>query len=213
MNNVLQAVLGSAQLLLGESVQPSIRKRLETLERTVIDAADIMRRVRAFAEARTLSHAAPVDLNQLVRDLLATRRAPWTAAVADGTIEVAFEPGDIPEVLGLAAPLREVLVALILNAVEALPHGGRITVRTRAIGEAVHCEVADSGPGMSHEVRSRAFEPFFTTKGPRHQGLGLSMAYGIVRRHRGELEISRDAGQGGAVTFHLPLRDHAVRVD
>ena len=213
VNNVLQAVLGSAQLLLGESVQPSIRKRLETLERTVIDAADIMRRVRAFAEARTLSHAAPVDLNQLVRDLLATRRAPWTAAVADGTIEVAFEPGDIPEVLGLAAPLREVLVALILNAVEALPHGGRITVRTRAIEEAVHCEVADSGPGMSHEVRSRAFEPFFTTKGPRHQGLGLSMAYGIVRRHRGELEISRDAGQGGAVTFHLPLRDHAVRVD
>jgi signal transduction histidine kinase len=131
--------------------------------------------------------------------------------VADGTIELAFEPGDIPEVLALPGALREVLVALILNGVEALPEGGQITVRTWATGEAVHCAVADSGPGMSHEVRGRALEPFFTTKGPRHQGLGLSMAHGILRRHRGELEISRDERQGGVVTFHLPLGDHAVR--
>jgi signal transduction histidine kinase len=210
VNNVLQAVLGSTQLLLRESVEPRARKRLETLERTVLDAADIMRRVKAFAEARTLSHATPVDLNQLVRDLLETRRAPWADAVADGTIELTFEPGDIPEVLGLAAPLREVLVALILNAVEALPERGRITVRTWATREAVYCAVADSGPGLSEEVRHRALEPFFTTKGARHQGLGLSMACGIIRRHRGELEIARAEGQGGVVTFHLPPHDHAV---
>lgn len=205
VNNVLQAILGSAQLLLQERAEPRTRKRLETLERTVVDAADIMRRVKAFTEARTLSDAIPLDLNQLVRDLLDTRRAQWADAVADGTIELAFEPGDIPEVLALAAALREVLVALILNAVEALPDGGRITVRTWATGEAVYCAVADSGPGMSDEVRHRALEPFFSTKGPRHQGLGLSVAYGIIRRHRGELEISPDEGQGGVVTFHLPL--------
>jgi PAS domain S-box-containing protein len=205
VNNVLQAILGSAQLLLQEPAEPGTRKRLETLERTVVDAADIMRRVKAFAEGRTLSDAMPLDLNQLVRNLLDTRRAQWADAVADGTIELAFEPGDIPEVLALASALREVLVALILNAVEAVPDGGRIMVRTWATREAVYCAVADSGPGMSDEVRHRALEPFFSTKGPRHQGLGLSMAHGIIRRHRGELEISRDEGQGGVVTFHLPL--------
>jgi PAS domain S-box-containing protein len=211
VNNVLQAVLGSAQLLLHESEEPKTRNRLEILERTTMDAAAVMRRVRAFTEAATLSDALPLDLNQLVRDLLDARGLPWADAVADGTIELAFEPGDIPEVLALPTPLREVLVALIANAVEALRDGGRIQVRTWATPEAVYCAVADSGPGMSDEVRHRALEPFFSTKGPRHQGLGLSMAYGIIRRHRGELEIARDEGQGGVVTFHLPPHRRAVR--
>jgi len=176
-----------------------------------MDAADIMRRVKSFTEATTLSDAMPLDLNQLVRDLLDARGTPWADLAAAGTIEVAFEPGDISEVLALPAPLREVLVALILNSVEALPGGGRITLRTWATPEAVYCAVADSGKGLSDEVRHRALEPFFTTKGPRHQGLGLSLAYGIVRRHRGELEIPRGEGQGGVVTFHLPPHRHAGR--
>ncbi len=204
VNNVLQAVLGSAQLLLREPTEPRVRKRLETLERSTMDAADIMRRVRSFTEATTLSNAMPVDLNQLVHDLLDARGTQWADLVAAGTIELAFEPGEISEVLALPAPLREVLVALILNAVEALPGGGRIALRTWATPEAVYCAVADSGKGLSDDVRHRALEPFFTTKGPQHQGLGLSMAYGIIRRHRGELEIPRDEGQGGVVTFHLP---------
>lgn len=212
VNNVLQAVLGSAQLLLRDCDEPKSRKRLETLERTTMDAAAIMRRVKTFTEATTLSDAMPLDLNQLVRDLLDARGTPWADVVADGTTELAFEPGEIPEVLALPGPLREVLVALILNAVEALPEGGRIVVRTWATLEAVHCTVTDSGPGVSDEVRHRAFEPFFSTKGPRHRGLGLSMAYGIIRRHRGELEVPRNEGQGGVVTFHLPPHRAARRV-
>jgi PAS domain S-box-containing protein len=211
VNNVLQAVLGSAQLLLQEIEEPGSRKRLETLERTTMEAAAIMRRVKAFAEATTLSGAVPLDLNQLVRDLLGARGAQWADAVVDTNIALAFEPGEIPKVFGLPAPLREVLVALILNAVEAMPGEGRILVRTWATADAVYCAVGDSGPGMSDEVRHRAFEPFFSTKGPQHQGLGLSLAHGIIRRHRGEIEIPRDAGQGGVVTFHLPPHRQAAR--
>jgi signal transduction histidine kinase len=211
VNNVLQAILGCAQLLLHEEKEPGTRKRLRTLEKTALDAADVMRRVKAFTEARVLSDGAPLDLNQLVRDVLDPSRAPWVDTVAEGAIRLTFEPGDIPEVLGHAGALREALVALILNAVEALPDGGRISVRTWATREAVCCAVADSGPGMSNEVRHRALEPFFSTKGRRHRGLGLSMAYGIVRRHRGVLEISGEEGQGGVVIFHLPLHDAAAR--
>jgi len=207
VNNVLQAVLGSAQLLLHESQEPRTRKRLQTLERTAMDAAAIMRRVRAFTEATTLSDAMPLDLNQFVRDLLGARGLPW----ADRSIELAFEAGDIPKVLAVPTSLREVLVALIVNAAEAMSDGGRILLRTWATPEAVYCAVADSGPGMSDEVRHRALEPFFTTKGPRHQGLGLSMAYGIIRRHRGELEILRNEGRGGVVAFHLPSPGRGVR--
>jgi signal transduction histidine kinase len=180
-------------------------------DRVVGEAAAIMRRVKTFAEATTLSGAVPLDLNQLVRDLLGARGAQWADAVADTNIELAFEPGEIPKVFGLPTPLREELVVLILNAVEALPDGGRILVRTWAAADAVYCAVGDSGPGMSDEVRHRACEPFFSTKGPRHQGLGLSLAHGIIRRHCGELEIPRNAGQGGVVTFHLPPHRRAAR--
>ncbi|MFI5325369.1 MAG: GAF domain-containing protein [Candidatus Rokuibacteriota bacterium] len=211
VNNVLQAVLGSTQLLLRETAEPRVQKRLETLERTIIDAADIMRRVRSFTEATTLSNATPLDLNQLVRDLLDTSGAPWAPLVSAGTIEVTLEPGEIPQVLALPSSLREVLVALILNAVEALSGQGRVRLSTWATLEAVYCAVADSGRGLSDEVRHRALEPFFTTKGPRHQGLGLSLAYGIIRRHSGELEILKDKGQGGTVVFHLPIHRHDNR--
>ena len=210
VNNVLQAVLGSAQLLLHDPQEPKTRKRLEALEQTAMSAAAIMRRVKAFTDATTLSGALPLDLNRLVRDLLDARGMSWADAVADGTIELAFEPGDIPQVPALPGPLREVLVALILNAVEALPAGGRILLRTWATPEAVYGSVADSGPGMSDEARHRALEPFFSTKGPRHQGLGLSLAYGIIRRHRGELEIARGERPGGVVTFHLPTHRPAA---
>jgi PAS domain S-box-containing protein len=209
VNNVLQAILGSAQLLLRESAEPRARMRLESLAGAVVDAADVMRRVKVFTEAKTQSDAMRLDLNQLVRELLDTPRAQWAEAVADGTIELVFEPGPIPEVLVVAAAFREALVAVILNAVESVPGRGRIVVRTWGTPGVVHCGVGDSGPGMPDEVRHRALEPFFSTKGPRHQGLGLSMAYGIVRRHRGELEISRDEGRGGGalVTLSLPEAD------
>lgn len=139
VNNVLQAVLGSTQLLLREIAEPRVQKRLETLERTIIDAADIMRRVRSFTEATTLSNAMPLDLNPLVRDLLDTRGAPWAPLVSAERIEVTLEPGEIPQVLALPSSLREVLVALILNAVEALPGEGRVRLSTWATLEAVYC--------------------------------------------------------------------------
>ena len=97
----------------------------------------------------------------------------------------------------------EVLRNLLLNAIEALPSGGRIAVRTWASDDSVLCSVADSGPAMSEEARRRALEPFFTTKEALHLGLGLSVAYGIVHRHGGRLDI--ESGEGGTVaTVRLP---------
>jgi CheY-like chemotaxis protein len=97
-----------------------------------------------------------------------------------------------------------VLVNLLTNAVEALPDGGRITLKTWASPEFVHCSVADTGLGMSPDVQRRAFEPFFTTKGVRRTGLGLSVGYGTLRRHGGDLTIETAEGGGTTVMLRVP---------
>jgi CheY-like chemotaxis protein/anti-sigma regulatory factor (Ser/Thr protein kinase) len=121
-------------------------------------------------------------------------------------VETALEP--VPPVPGQAAELREVLINLIFNAVEAMPLGGGIVLKTRLVGDRVEITVDDTGFGMSKAVQSRAFEPFYTTKS-RGTGLGLSVAYGIIARHRGEILVASREGRGTTVTILLPVASEA----
>jgi CheY-like chemotaxis protein len=119
-------------------------------------------------------------------------------------IQIVTELGKIPLVIGSAPDLRQALMNLILNAVDALPQGGTITLRTHSDSSRVTLEVADTGMGMTEEVRRRCLEPFFTTKGDRGTGLGLSMVYGILERHAGTIDIQSEVGKGTTFTIHLP---------
>ena len=121
-------------------------------------------------------------------------------------IDIARELGDVPPVRGDESALREVLTNLIFNAVDAMPRGGKITMRTRRDGNFALIEVADSGTGMTEEVRKRCLEPFFTTKGERGTGLGLSMVFGIIQRHTGTVEIESEVGKGTTFILRLPLQ-------
>jgi two-component system cell cycle sensor histidine kinase/response regulator CckA len=183
---------------------PEIRRDLEAVEQAARNGADVIQRLMGFTEARPVVPTVPVDLNQLAQNALETTRSQWRdEARARGIqIRVLLEPG-IPAVAGEPTELQEVLRNLLLNAIEALPSGGRITVRTWASNGSVLCSVADSGAAMSEEARRRALEPFFTTKEALHLGLGLSVAYGIVHRHGGWLDI--ESAEGGTVaTVRLP---------
>ena len=120
-------------------------------------------------------------------------------------IDVAFEQGSPPAISGRSAEIREVMTNLILNAVDALPAGGRIAVRTRGEPGRAVVSVSDSGVGMSGDVKRRVFEPFFTTKGVKRTGLGLAVAYGTIRRHGGQVEVESEEGRGTTVTFWLPV--------
>jgi CheY-like chemotaxis protein len=111
----------------------------------------------------------------------------------------------VPPVAGHPAELRQVLTNLILNAVDALPKGGTITISTRPGARAIEVSVADTGVGMSEEVRRRIIEPFFSTKGPKGTGLGLAMVYGIVARHGGEVVVASREGHGSTFTIRLPI--------
>jgi len=207
VNNVLQALLGRVQLVLQKIEEPAAIQDLELSERTILEAGQVLRRLRRFCEVRTLSNTEPMDLNRLVRQAVDGGRADWLGerSATGSRLAVRTELGDIPHVAGQPMAFLEALSILLANAVEALPGGGDITIRTWRSEGAVHCMVADSGVGMSEDVRRRAMEPFFTTKGPERRGLGLSVAYGIVQRHQGEIEITSDEGAGTQVTVTLPL--------
>jgi CheY-like chemotaxis protein len=155
----------------------------------------------------------PVDLNELVEDVVELTRPRWQNELAARgvRVETTLELGSVPMVGADPPSVREVLMNLILNAVDALPSGGNIVLRTWASADGVHCSVRDDGIGMSPELRRRVLEPFFTTKGVKSTGLGLSVNYGIIERHGGELTIDTEEGVGTTVTFRLPVAKRRPR--
>jgi GAF domain-containing protein/CheY-like chemotaxis protein len=207
LNNLLAVVLGRIQLVIPKTEAPEARRDLALAERAALDGADVVRRMRGFSRGYPAPSLIAVDLSRLAAEAVEMTRSRWSGeATARGIrIETTLEAGAVPAVAGEPAALREVLVNLILNAIDALPAGGRIALRTWASGEHVHCAVSDDGIGMSPEVQRRAVEPFFTTKGVRRTGLGLSVGYGILRRHGGDLTIESTEGQGTEVTLRVPL--------
>ncbi len=207
LNNLLAVALGRIKLVRRKVEEPTVQRSLEIAERAALDAAEVVRQVRGFSQAQPVLEAVPVDLNQLAHEVLGLTRPHWQdeAQLRGIRIQASLEPGQIPAITGDPTSLREVLMSLLLNAIDALPKGGRITVRTWASTQGVHGSVADTGEGMSEKVRRRALEPFFTTKGPKSTGLGLSVTYGIIQRHGGDLAIESAEGQGTTVTFRLPL--------
>ncbi len=170
--------------------------------------AEIVRRLQAFTRAEPPSEATRVDLNEVVQHTLELTRPRWQdePSVRGVRIDAVLELGRIPPVLGDSFTLHEVVMNLVFNAVDALPDGGRLTIKTWASEHWVHCSVADTGVGMPEHVQRRAVEPCFTTKGPNATGLGLSIAHGILKRHRGDLVFESTEGRGTTVTMSLPLR-------
>jgi GAF domain-containing protein/ActR/RegA family two-component response regulator/anti-sigma regulatory factor (Ser/Thr protein kinase) len=206
LNNLMAVVLGRAQLLLMKRPEPSTEASLRSIERAAVEAADTVRRIQGFSGGSERSSAGRFDLNAVVQEAIEFTRSRWQneAKVQGALIEVFAKPGPIPEVMGQPTEIREAIINLILNAVDALPGGGTITLATQAEAGHVTLSVHDSGVGMSEEVARRAFEPFFTTKGVKRTGLGLAMAYGTVQRHGGQIALESEPGRGTMVRLTLP---------
>ena len=209
LNNLLAVVSGRLQLLLmraPDATDTTLRKPLETADRAVRDAAEVVRRVLEFSAAQPVPETRRVDLNEIAADVIELTRPRWqdAAQLQNATVDIRFEPGEDVVVAGEPAALREVVMNLVLNALDAMPNGGCLTVRTWVDDGWVYCSVGDTGAGMSAETRQRALEPFFTTKGPKGVGLGLSVSLGIVQRHRGEMDIDSGEGRGTVVKLRIP---------
>jgi signal transduction histidine kinase len=210
-NNSLMSVIGYSELLLNDDEllddRATVREYLTIMNTAGQDASQVISRLRDFYRPREATDIfSRVDLNELVEQAVALTQPKWKGqALAEGrTITVVLDLAKILPVSGNAAELREVATNLIFNAVDAMPAGGTITLRSSSeMGQAV-LAVTDTGAGMTEEVRHRCLEPFFSTKGEKGTGLGLSMAIGIIKRHEGSLEIESTLGHGTTFRLRLP---------
>jgi signal transduction histidine kinase len=207
LNNLLTIVVGRIQLMRRRVEDERLAGQLEIVERAAKDGAEVVRRLQQFAGMRRTAEPRTVDLNHIVKDVLEMTRGRWQDSARAHGAEIVVESRltPLPQMPGDAAALREMLTNLVLNAVDALPRGGRLTIDTSRSGSTAVIAVADTGLGMPEDVRLRAHEPFFTTKGVRSTGLGLSVAFGIARRHGGELILQSEIGHGTTVRVILPL--------
>jgi signal transduction histidine kinase len=213
-NNLLAIVLGKTQLMLPRAPEGPMREGLAAVEEAAWRAADVVRRLQGFAATSMETGAGPVDLVSVVRDALALTRALWKdEAEARGTpIEVVTVLDKVPHLDGQAPALREAVMNLILNALDAMPRGGRLGLTTRRADGGAELDVSDSGEGMPEDVRRQIFDPFFTTRAPQRTGLGLSVVHGVVNRHHGSVRVRSEPGGGTTVTLWLPA-GHAREVE
>jgi GAF domain-containing protein/ActR/RegA family two-component response regulator len=209
-NNLLAAILGRTQLLLRFIEESKFRQWLQVIERSAMDGAQTVRRLQEFARVRRDQPLVPVDLNQVVHDALEITQSRWREEALRRGVNVAVQTRLTPlsPVAGDPAELREAMTNLILNAVDAMPEGGTLTLTTAALmdGE-VELAVSDTGVGMSEAVRQKIFDPFFTTKGPQGTGLGLAMTYGIVSRHGARITVDSQEGRGSTFRIVFPTTD------
>jgi signal transduction histidine kinase/ActR/RegA family two-component response regulator len=204
-NNTLAGILGRAQLMLRTNDREKLSRGLEIIIKTAEDGAKTVKRIQDFARQRRDHDFAPVSVDQLLFDVSEMTRPRWKdSAEADNIyIQLNVRINSKALVRGDESELREVLVNMVFNAVDAMPTGGTLTLATDEDEEHVIISVSDTGCGMPPEVRSRIFDPFFTTKGKAGNGLGLAVSYGIILRHEGTIEVVSEAGSGS--TFHLKL--------
>jgi PAS domain S-box-containing protein len=214
INNAISPVsLYTEALLEREQLSPRARSHLEVIQRAVDDVAQTVQRMGEFYRQREPQlHLIPVELNKLVRQVIDLTRARWSDMAQQRGVNIEMrpelEPG-LPQIAAVESQIRDALVNLVFNAVDAMPQGGLLTIRTHSgpgsgWTRLVHLEVIDQGVGMDEQTRRRCLEPFFTTKGERGTGLGLPMVYGVVQRHGASLDIESEPGKGTNVRLSFP---------
>ena len=219
-NNVLALIMGYSELLLNDNGRADRKEKTSKYLLTVIgaaqDAAQMVNRLSQFHRRPSETDLKQrVRLGQIVEQAIALTMPKWKGqAMARGVyIKVMQQLDKVPDIAGDPAELRELLTNMIFNAVDAMPDGGTVTVKIYAHGDCVVLKVADTGTGMTEEVRQRCLEPFFTTKGEGGSGLGLAMIYGIVQRHGGTLDIKTELGVGTKFEILLPIYEGIQKED
>ena len=216
-NNALAPILGFSELLLMKPETlldtKKVRNYVEVIHTAAKDSAKVVSRLREFYRYREDPEVfTPVVINDLVLQVISLTQPRWKdQALAVGTnIDFRTEMENVPTVPGNESELREMLVNLVFNAIDAIPKRGTITIRTEVQGRWLVVTVSDDGIGMSEEVKVRCMEPFFSTKDDQGTGLGLGSVHGIVRRHEGEIDIQSEEGHGTSVAVSLPLDKHVT---
>lgn len=212
LNNSLTVIQGRAQLLMMRTTDEAVVKSLKIITSAVEEGSKTLRRILEFARRDSSREFAPVELGELLTSSIEIARPKWQSKSSATKINVKVECHEPVYVTGELAELREVVLNLIFNAVDAMPEGGMMEVGTRGEIDSGCFWVADTGNGMSVETAARIFEPFYTTKGKGGTGLGLSASHGIISRHNGEILVVSEPGEGTRFEVRLPICDKISRM-
>ena len=210
-NNALMPIVGLSTYFLSDpdalNNPDRLRADIEAIRASATAAADVVRRLREFYRPEDALDTTSVDLGKLVQHVMLLTEPAWKVqAGAEGReIRILSDIGDFPAIPANEPRLREALVNLVLNAVDAMPKGGAIRFSAESNAETFALRISDTGIGMPDDVRKRCFEPFFTTKGKRGSGLGLAMVYGIVTHHGGQITVESEKDKGTTFAIRLPL--------
>jgi PAS domain S-box-containing protein len=184
------------------------RRYLSTIQSAIGDIVGITTRLRAFYKVEEQSEVEALDIRELFDSVLELSRPRWKDIPNRKGVEIRMQQevaSRLPPLLGNLTEVREALINLVFNAVDALPQGGTITLRARKMQDLLCLEVADSGVGMTEEQKRRCIEPFYTTKGAEGSGLGLSVVFGAIQRYKGKMEIESEPGKGTTVRLLFPV--------
>jgi CheY-like chemotaxis protein len=184
-----------------------LQRNLDIITQAALDGGNTIKRIQNFTRRRADRDFLVHDVNRLLSDAVDITRTRWKdeSELAGRHINVRTDLASELLCAGDATELREVFINLILNAIDAMPQGGELSITTRFEDDCCVIRIKDTGEGMPEEVRSRIFDPFFTTKGVDGNGLGLSVSYGIVTRHNGRIEVESTPGFGTIFTIILPI--------
>jgi PAS domain S-box-containing protein len=225
INNALSPVVLSTDALLEREPQLSAQGRgyLKVIQRAIDGVAQTVARLREFYRHREPQLAlAPIQMNRQAEQVIELTRPRWSdmAQQSGVVIEIARDLSpELPDFMGVESEVRDALTNLMFNAIDAMPAGGLITLRTGIAPNdtGIYVELCDSGIGMDEDTRRRCLEPFFTTKGERGTGLGLAMVYGMVQRHSADIDIRSMVGLGTSVRLSFsrqvasaPLADESA---
>ncbi len=208
-NNVLAAILGRVSLLQRTVADETVARSLQIIQTAAEDAAATVRRIQTFARQSAAPDFSQIELVFLLRDSLEITRTLWQdeARARDLKYTVELISTDAFFMLGNASELREVFINLIVNALHAMPHGGKLEIRPRRLESSIVIEFKDDGTGIADDVRERIFEPFFSTKGVNGTGLGLSVSYSILKQHGGTITVESKEGTGATFIVTLPAHE------
>ncbi|HUI29180.1 MAG TPA: ATP-binding protein [Candidatus Acidoferrales bacterium] len=215
-NNILQVVLGSSQLLQHKLGDPDLIRYAENITNVAVRGSDLSKRLLTFSRQKGLEERRIFDVNSIITESLRVFEETFPRTIKIETqlsSEAVYVDGD-------QSQIQQVIFNLAVNARDAMPHGGTLTLKTEirevsptegeiyqvASGRYVFLMVKDNGEGIPPELMSKVFEPFFTTKEPgKGTGLGLSVVYGIVRSHRGFLKVYSELKRGTVFNIYFPL--------
>ena len=207
-NNLLSGILGHIALARSTTEVPdSLKEHFLTIEKAANDGAALVNKIQRYIRQEKQASFEVLDLTSLIQDCVILTKPYWyNEPRRQGiAIDLTFESVELPPILGSAAELRDVFVNLILNAVQALPESGKITITSHSSEKDVMVVVADTGTGMSQAVRERVFEPLFTTKGGRGTGMGLAVVFGVMQEHEGSIEVESELSSGTTFTLSFPI--------